>query len=190
MCIGRMAERTPGARGIRPCTPFFRSSGDVPQWRCRHAASGRANAAARMCGLPCEVRIATSASLALHCHRAKCVGVLSLPPRAEFPPAGSLRPHACFPQARPKNDSPPGGPKFAPQSVRADCWPSPFWRPFLGHKMAPFLGPAFFRALPEPSSCDRIFFSVASSVQLPSSRPALAPRAELRARADCGRTHA
>ena len=59
-----------------------------------------------------------------------------------------------------------GGPKLTPamrtkirppRTVRADCRPSPFWRPFLGHKMAPFWGPAFFRALPEPSSCDRIF---------------------------------
>ena len=92
-----------GSTGDSAMHTLFRSSGGVPQWRCRHAASGRANAAARMCGLPCEVRIATSASLALRCYRVNCVGVLSLPPRAEFLWAGSLRPYASFPRAGAQN---------------------------------------------------------------------------------------
>ena len=62
VCFRHMAERTPGARGTRPCAPFFRSCGGVPQWRCRHAASGRANAAARMCGLQCDCLLYTSPS--------------------------------------------------------------------------------------------------------------------------------
>ena len=92
--------------------------------------------------------IATVRSVSVCCRSRREQSFLRRAPCARMP---------LFHRRAPKNDSPPGGPKFAPQSVRADCRPSPFWRPFLGHKMAPFLGPAFFRALPEPCSCDRTF---------------------------------
>ena len=183
MCSRHMAQTQQGPRGVWPCRVFSPSTGGAPQWRCRHHVSGRANAAALMRGLPCGVRIVTffvSCFALLPCELCRC----AVAPAAGRVSSGGLPAPGCL-FSTGGGPTPQCGPKFAPQSVRADCIVGPhfFGARFSARRRRRFWGRPFFRALPEPSSCGQNFFSVTSSVQLPSSRPALPPRAELRARA-------